>query len=144
MKRSKCYNILTQLLSDLDDLPGFDKAELREYQAAINRLDDLARRKRRYRVYYLQPYHHRDLKCAIGLFSTLTWAKKYALKMLEEDLTPVSKESDDSESIVIEDIETGEIIEEWVNQCGGEIEHYSSDGCSAVTTKNEKKTAEVV
>ena len=40
MNRDTAYNILTQLLSDLDDLSGFDREEVEEYSEAIETLDD--------------------------------------------------------------------------------------------------------
>lgn len=74
------------------------------------------------RVYYSTPQSIGYSKDEIKLFSDKSAARKYALKLVKT-LKLAAKETDDDESVIIEDLKLGNVIEAWRNEMG-KVEHY--------------------
>ena len=62
-------------------------------------------------------------KDEIKLFNNKSSARIYALKLLK-DLKNASMDTDDDEAVIIEDINSGDVIEAWRNEGEGKVEHY--------------------
>ena len=79
--------------------------------------------KMKFRVYDVVPTSFGHEKARIQLFQTITKANSYALKLVK-DLRKSAKETDDDESVLIEDLITGRIVRAWRNEGEGIVAYY--------------------
>jgi hypothetical protein len=76
-----------------------------------------------YRVYYSVPTSFGSNKESIRIFNSFSKANTYALKLVKE-LRKSAKETDDDESVIIENVNTGSIDRAWINEGEGRVAYY--------------------
>ncbi len=74
------------------------------------------------RVHYETPTNFGYEKSDIKLFKDKKKADSYAKKLVKE-LKERAQETDDDEMVIIENLNSGEVIDRWVNQ-QGVVENY--------------------
>jgi hypothetical protein len=74
------------------------------------------------RVHYETPTNFGYEKSDIKLFKDKKKADSYAKKLVKE-LKERAKETDDDEMVIVENLNSGEFIDRWVNQ-QGVVENY--------------------
>ena len=79
-------------------------------------------KKETFRVYYSVPTNFGYNKEAIKIFNNFSKANTYALTLVK-DLRKSAKETDDDESVIIENVGTGSIDRAWINE-GGKVAYY--------------------
>ena len=80
--------------------------------------------KKSYRVYYVVPTSFGHDKQSIKIFNSFSQANTYALTLVK-DLKKSAKETDDDESVVIENVNTGSIDRAWLNEGEGRVAYYA-------------------
>lgn len=78
----------------------------------------------KYRVYYSYSTNWGRDKSQIKLFDSLQKAKVYALSLVKE-LKKSAKETDDDDSVIIEDLQKGYFVETW-NIDDGQVVHHGA------------------
>ena len=84
--------------------------------------DEKLKMAKQYRVYYVEPTNFGYNKADIKLFNSFSQANAYALTLVKE-LRRSAKETDDDESVIIEELSSGQIVRSWINE-GGKVAYY--------------------